>query len=99
MPRACVDAEKVFMSNGIVGSDLSIVNPFFDSKQLTDDQLLTKMSECNRKISAASMAGASMEVIDQLMALREMLGREFSERAVLKYGNNKGEDEFDGLIG
>lgn len=88
------------MSNSIVGSDLSIVNPFFDSKQLTDDQLLTKMSECNRKINAAAMAGASMEVIDQLMALRDMLSREFSERAVLKYGNNnKGDDEFDGLIG
>jgi len=88
------------MSNNIVGSDLSIVNPFFDSKRLTDDQLLTKMSECNRKISAASMSRASMDVIDQLMALRDMLSKEFAERAVLKYGNNnKGDNEFDGLIG
>ncbi len=86
------------MSNGY-GVDLGQVNPFFDSRKLTEEQLLSKMSELDKKISAASGAGASYEVIDQMYAVREMLSREFAERAMSKFSNNKGNDEFDGLIG
>ena len=79
--------------------DLGQVNPFFESKGLTEEQLLSKMSELDKKIAAANRAGAGFDVMDQLWALREMLGREFTERSIAKFGTDKKDkDDFDDIL-
>ena len=86
------------MSN-LYDIDQGHVNPFFDAKDLTEEQLLTKMTELDKKIAAANRAGAGFQTMDQLWALREMLGREFTERSVAKFGNkDKDKGDFDDYL-
>jgi hypothetical protein len=74
------------------------VNPFFSSSELTEEQLLAKMLELDKKIAAANRAGAGSQVMEQMWALREMLGNEFRERSVAKFGNKEDKDDFSGFI-
>ena len=94
-----MDAGKVFMSNNAYDIDQAHVNPFFDAHGLTDEQLLSKMTELDKKIAAANRAGAGFQTMEQLWALREMLGREFTERSVIKFGKkDSGQDDFDNYL-
>jgi hypothetical protein len=82
----------------IFETDMGVVNPFFEAQGLTEDQLVAKMSVVDKKIAAANRAGASFEVMDQLWAIREMLSKEFTERSIKKFSNDKGKDDFDDYI-
>ena len=77
--------------------DPAQINPFLDTNSLTEQELLFKMSELDRKIKAAMNAGASYQILDQMLSMKEMFQREYSERATIKY--NKDKNEFNGLIG
>ena len=98
MPKVHVGAGKVSMYNGY-GVDQSLTNPFFDASLLTDEQILSKMSDIDKKISAAFNSGASSGVIDQMYAVKDALSREFSERSMKRFSNKDNGDQFDGLIG
>lgn len=86
------------MSNGY-GVDQSLTNPFFDASLLTEEQILSKMSDIDKKISAAYNAGASSNVIEQMYAIKDALSREFSERSMKRFASKDNGDQFDGLIG
>lgn len=98
MPKDHVDVGRVSMSNGY-GVDQSITNPFFDPGHLTEEQILSKMSDVDKKISAAFNSGASQSVIEQMYAVKDALSREFSERAMKRFGSKDNGEQFDGLIG
>lgn len=98
MPKDHVDAGRVSMSNGY-GVDQSITNPFFDASLLTEEQILSKMSDVDKKISAAFNSGASQSVIEQMYAVKDALSREFSERSMKRFSTKDNGDQFDGLIG
>lgn len=83
--------------SSVYSVDQGHVNPFVSPSDMSEEQLLTKMSELDKKISAASRAGASFQVMDQLWALREMLSREFTERSIAKF-SGKGKDDFDDYL-
>lgn len=82
----------------IFDTDMGMVNPFFSCEGLTEEQLISKMSEVDKKIAAANRAGASFEAMDQLWAIREMLSKEFTERSVRKFGDKKDNDDFDDYL-
>jgi hypothetical protein len=82
----------------IFETDMGVVNPFFAASGLTEDQLIAKMSEVDKKIAAANRAGASFEVMDQLWAIREMLSKEFTERSLKRFSDDKGKDDFDNYL-
>jgi len=98
MPKDHVDVGRVSMSNGY-GVDQSITNPFFDASLLTEEQILSKMSDVDKKISAAFNSGASQSVIEQMYAVKDALSREFSERSMKRFGSKDNGEQFDGLIG
>lgn len=98
MLRAVVAAGRVSMSS-VYEVDQGHVNPFLDPNTMTEEQLMNKMAELDKKIAAANRAGAGFQTMDQLWALREMLGREFTERSIAKFSNkDKGKDNFDDYL-
>jgi hypothetical protein len=75
-----------------------LINPFFNAGELTEEQLLAKMLELDKKIASANRAGAGSQVMEQMWALREMLGNEFTERSMAKFGKKNDKDDFDDYI-
>lgn len=78
--------------------DPSKINPFFNSTELTEEQLMAKMLEIDRKIAAANRAGAGYQVMEQLWSLKEMLTSEFTERSLAKFRDKGDKDDFSDYI-
>lgn len=57
-----------------------IDHPFLSFKNLSDDELLDKMSDLHRNLSRAHMWGSSLEIINQLEWMLEMIEEEKAER-------------------
>lgn len=57
-----------------------IDHPFLSFKNMSDDELLDKMSDLHRNLSRAHMWGSSLEIINQLEWMLEMIEEEKAER-------------------
>lgn len=58
-----------------------IDHPFLSFKDLSDDELLQKTQDIHRNLSRASMWGSSLDTINQLEWMLEMIDEEKMERA------------------
>jgi Txe/YoeB family toxin of Txe-Axe toxin-antitoxin module len=67
-------------------------NPFLETWQLTDDDLLTKINTLAGKISGARRAGMNGNIIFQMEQLYHQLNEEY-QRRLTKLNSPKSDDE------
>lgn len=58
------------------------VNPGFDPKTMSDDELLRRVQELDQKIGWVARFGGSFEVLQQMQAIRALIDNERRERVV-----------------